>query len=82
MELKLFTDLIDAIGKVASGFKAIVNLPKTERETIRRTLVETHRLIDTTLNMVIVRLGDMETFDHELLREVVRLTYLAEGSVR
>jgi len=27
MELKLYTDLIDALGKVAGGLKAIVNLP-------------------------------------------------------
>lgn len=75
MEFKLFTDLIDALGKVAGGLKAIVNLPKAERETIRRTLDETYRLIDTTLNMVIIRLGDiqLQPSDDDLLREVVRL---------
>jgi len=41
MNLKLFTDLIDALGKVAGRIKAIVNLPKAERETIRQTLDET-----------------------------------------
>ncbi len=35
MELKLFTDLIDALCKVAGGLKAIVNLPNAERETMR-----------------------------------------------
>ena len=55
MELKLFTDLIDALGKVAGGLKALVNLPKAERETMRRTLDETYRLIDTALNMVTIR---------------------------
>ena len=49
MEIKLFTDLIDAIGKVASGLKAIANLPKAERGKYRQTLDETYRLIDTTL---------------------------------
>lgn len=75
MELKLFTDLIDALGKVAGGLKAIVNLPKAERETIRRTLDETYRLIDTTLNMVIIRLGDiqLQSNDDDFLREVGRL---------
>jgi len=34
-------------------------MPRTERETIRRALDETYRLIDTTLNMVIIRLGDI-----------------------
>lgn len=75
MELKLFTDLIDAIGKVAGGLKAIVNLPKAERETICRTLDETYRFIDTTLNMVIIRLGDihLQPTNDEFLREVARL---------
>jgi hypothetical protein len=75
MEIKLFTDLIDALGKVADSLKAIVNLPKAERATIRRTLDETYRLIDTTLNMVIIRLGDiqLQPTDDDVLREVARL---------
>lgn len=75
MELKLFTDLIDALGKVAGGLRAIVNLPTAERETIRRTLDETYRLIDTTLNMVIIRLGDivLQASDDDFLCEVARL---------
>ncbi len=48
MELKLFTDLIDSLGKGAGGLKAIVDLPKVERETRRQTLDETYRLIDIT----------------------------------
>ena len=75
MQLKLFTDLIDALGKVAGGLKAIVNLPKAEREAMRRTLDETYRLIDTTLNMVIIRLGDvlLHAADDDFLREAARL---------
>ena len=75
MELKLFTDLIDALGKVAGGLKAIVNLTKAEREAMRRTLDETYRLIDTTLNMVIIRLGDilLHAADDDFLREATRL---------
>ena len=75
MEFKLFTDLIDALGKVAGGLKAIVNLPKAERVAMHRTLDETYRLIDTTLNMVIIRLGDLllHATDADFLREAVRL---------
>lgn len=75
MELKLFTDLIDALGKVAGGLKAIVNLPKAEREAMRRTLDETYRLVDTTLNMVIIRLGDLLLLaaPDDFLREAARL---------
>ena len=71
MELKLFTDLIDALGKVACGLRAIVNLPKAERETIHRTLNETYRLIDTTLNMVSSRFATscFRMSHDDLLRE-------------
>jgi hypothetical protein len=58
MELKLFTDLIAAPARwLAGGLKAIVNLPEVERETMRQTLNETYRVTDTTLNMLITRLG-------------------------
>lgn len=75
MEFKLFTDLIDALGKVVGGLKALVNLPKAEREAMRRTLDETYRLIDTTLNMVIIRLGDilLHAADDDFLRDAARL---------
>ena len=75
MELKLFTDPIDALGKVTGGLKAIVNLPKAERETMRQPLDETYRLIDTTLNMVIIRLGDLLLLAaaDDFLREAARL---------
>lgn len=75
MELKLFTDLIDALGKVAGGLKALVQFPKTEREKMRNTLDETYRLIDTTLNMVIIRLGDIGLLDSDdhFLSEAARL---------
>ena len=80
MELKIFTELINALGKVAGGLKAIVNLPKAERETMRQTLDDTYRLIDTTLNMVIIRLGDilLQTSDDDFLGEVARLDNYGE----
>jgi hypothetical protein len=59
MELKLLTDVIDALGEVAGGLKAIVNLPKAERKAMRQPLDEAYRLLDTTLNRVIIRLGDI-----------------------
>ncbi len=80
MTLTLFTDLIDALGKVAAGLKAIVNLPKAEREAMRQTLDETYRLIDTTLNMVIIRLGDilLRAADDDFLGEAARLDNYSE----
>lgn len=75
MELKLFTDLIAALSKVAGGLKAFVNLPRTERETMRKTLDVTYRLIDTTLNILIIRPCDLlllAAADNSL-REAARL---------
>ena len=65
MDIKLFTDLIEALGKVAKGLKAISDIPKAEREKYRVVLDETYRLIDTTLNMVIIRLGDIQAADDD-----------------
>jgi hypothetical protein len=59
MELKLFTDLIDALSKVASGLKALVELPRKEKEKYRQTPGDTFRLIDTTPNMVLIPSGDI-----------------------
>jgi hypothetical protein len=74
MEFKFFTDLIDAIGKMATGLKAVVQLLRADRETMRRMLDETYRLIDTRLNMVIIRLGDIQLQPNDdFLREAARL---------
>jgi hypothetical protein len=75
LDPKFLTDWIEALGKVAKGVKAIVNMPKAERERIRGTLDETYRLLDTTLNMVIFRLGDVldEATNAGFKREAARL---------
>jgi hypothetical protein len=75
MVFKLFTDLIDALEKVAKGFKALKDIPKKERDKFREVMDETYRLIDTTLNMVIIRLGDilLPKNAHEFAEEVSKL---------
>jgi hypothetical protein len=75
IELKLFTDLLDALGKVVTRLKVIFDLPKAEQEKYRQTLDETYRLLDTTLNMVIIRLGDilLKENDSDFLHETARL---------
>ena len=45
IELKLFTDLINTLGKVAGRLKPIVNLPKAEQEAMHQTLDETYHPI-------------------------------------
>lgn len=65
MDIKIFTDLIDAVGKVFAGIKAIANLPKAEKEKYRQTMGETYMLMDTTLNMIILRLGDIGLIEND-----------------
>jgi len=73
--MKFFSDLITALGKVGSGLKALADLPKAEREKYRQVMDETYRLIDTTINMVIIRLGDILHLDddQQVLDEVSKL---------
>jgi len=75
MDIKLFTDLIDALGKVTTGLKTVFNLPRSERDEIRNILADSYRLIDTTLNMLIIRLGDILLVENQnnLLDETMRL---------
>jgi hypothetical protein len=80
IRLTLFTDLIEAIGKVAGTLKSAADIPKSEREKYRQTFDETYRLMDTTLNMVIIRLGDILYFndDFTFLDGVAKLDNFAD----
>jgi hypothetical protein len=75
MPISLFSDLIDVMGKAAGSLKLLADLPKAERDSIRQTMDETYRLLDTTLNMVIIRLGDiaLQSSDADFLQEVAKL---------
>jgi hypothetical protein len=59
MQIKLFSDLIEALEKITNALRGAASLPKAERERYRQTMAENYRLIDTTLNMIIPRLGDI-----------------------
>lgn len=45
--------------KVFQAIKQIANLPQDTRDELRITFDETFRLLDTSLNMVIIRLGEI-----------------------
>ena len=85
----IFSDLINALGKAVVGLKALAHLPKAERDKYRQVMDETYRLIDTTINMVIIRLGDILHLDgdQQCLEEVSKLNnfddwYRAEREFR
>ena len=80
MEIKVFSDLIDALGKVTSGLKSAASLPRDERDKYRQTMAENYRLIETTLNMIVLRLGDIlrPATDSSFVQEVEKLDNDAE----
>jgi hypothetical protein len=59
MEMNLFSDIIDALGKATRALTSAACIPQAERERYRQTMAENYRLIDTTLNMIAIRLGDI-----------------------
>lgn len=89
LEVKMFSDAIDALGKVFAGIKALSELPKKERYRYLATMDEAYQLLDSTLILVMNRLDDvLETHqDREFLIEVARLDkyedwYRAERELR
>lgn len=59
IKIELFPDLFDAIEKAFNAVKAIANLPKKTRDELRITFEDTFKLLDTSLNMVSIRLGEI-----------------------
>lgn len=72
MDFQLFTEVVE---KLVNAGLALMNMGKDERAKYREVLSETCRLLDTTLNMVIARLGDIGSIkdDIEFLNAVKAL---------
>ncbi len=56
---KDFTDMVDIVGEVSGSIRAVVPLLQDQREKIRQALKDTYLIFNTTLNMVILRLGEI-----------------------
>ena len=63
MELSLFKDLLDCSERVIGAIRALAGIPRAEREKYRKVLDETYTLLDTTLNMVTIKLGNILLLD-------------------
>lgn len=57
--MKVFSDLIDAENKVFNGIKSIVNMSKEERDKYRNVLSDTCQLINSSLNLIILKTGTL-----------------------
>lgn len=75
MDIKIFSDMLDALGKVSGALKAAASLPKAEREQYRQVIGQNYQLLDTTLGMIAIRLGDilLSSDDAKFVNEVARL---------
>jgi hypothetical protein len=59
MEIKVFTDVIDALEKVCKAVIAITEIPKSQRQKIVLAVEESFTLLNSAINLVIHRLGDL-----------------------
>jgi hypothetical protein len=75
MDIKIFSDLLDALGKITGALKAAASLPKAEREQYRQVIGQNYQLLDTTLGMIAIRLGDilLPANDAKFVAEVAKL---------
>ena len=75
--MKLFTEVFDAIERVFKAIKGITDLPRETRDELRNTFDETFKLLNTSLNMVIIRLGEILriTNDTIFITEVSQLSF-------
>lgn len=75
MDIKIFSDLVDALAKVKDALKEAVSLPKAERDQYREVIGQNYQLLDTTLGMIAIRLGDilLPANDAKFIDEVAKL---------
>jgi hypothetical protein len=84
LNIKISTDLseiVDLLIKVGAELSSVANIPKEERKEYRETLSGTYIMLDTTLNMIILRLGDImlkldspkHRSEEQFIEEVIKL---------
>jgi hypothetical protein len=75
MEVKIFTDVIDALQKVGEAIISIKNIPKAQRKRISLAVEESFTLLNSAINLVLHRLGDLLSEDSrsEFIRELKKL---------
>ena len=77
MELKFFSDIIESLSKIFTTLKALKDIPKDKRDEIREALGGTFTMLNSTLNMIIIRLGEIYRIQDKatFLEEVSQLQY-------
>lgn len=75
MDIKIFSDAIDALEKVGKGVIALTSIPKKERQRYKDAVKDSYTLMNSAVNLVFLRLGDVLLLEkkQEFLKEVRRL---------
>lgn len=80
MDIKFFSDIIDTLEKVGKGVIALKKIPEKQRKKYREAIGETYTILNSALNLVLNRLGDIMLLDQraDFFGEVKRLDNFEE----
>lgn len=59
MELKIFTDVVEALEKITKALIELKNIPRNKRTEYREAVAKSYQLLNTATNLIILRLGDV-----------------------
>jgi len=80
MDIKFFSDMIDTLEKIGKGLIALKKVPEKQRKKYQEAIGETYTLLNSAINLVLNRLGDIILIDEqaEFFNEVKRLDNFEE----
>jgi hypothetical protein len=78
--MKIFSDVIDAIEKIANALVALKNIPVRKRQKIQDAVKDSFTLLNSAVNIVLHRLGDISYHesDSDFRNDLRRLDNLEE----
>ena len=54
MEIKIFTDIIDALEKVGKAITSIKSIPEAKRKKISKAVEDSYTLLNSAINLVLL----------------------------
>jgi hypothetical protein len=75
MGLKVFSDAIDALEKLADAVIKVKNIPKNRRKRYRQAVSQSFELLNAAMNLILLRLGDLLLIEKktDFIRELKKL---------
>ena len=59
IEVKVFSDAVDALEKIAKALVELRNIPRNQRAQYRNAVAKSYQLLNTATNLIILRLDDV-----------------------